>query len=323
MNKKISELFDYGDEIVVNDKIGIVLDPEEIKELTMKKIRENETMSVNNKKRLSRGVVAVIVAAACLALCGAGYAAGLFRQQYNWRGEAVGELHPGETMVSQDKVIELHSLSDAETVQAILDDRKDRELVIVRDANGEHFSQRSESVSSVDELREKLKKENSPLRVPYEIPAGYTLTNAYVAYESTGGYALTSAETCMDGLVVNRYSAPPENDFISYYRMDYENGEGDRIFVFARMTQETAYGFSAITGETMKAITVAEMDEALLRTSAESASISMLQYLDEPIDYKDAITLLDKGETDPYTEVYYMLNATNADGDTLIDMLKS
>ena len=89
------------------------------------------------------------------------------------------------------------------------------------------------------------------------------------------------------------------------------------------MTQETAYGFSAITGETMKAITVAGMDEALLRTSAESATISILQYLDEPIDYEDAITLLDKGETDPYTEVDYMLNATNDDGDTLIDMLKS
>ena len=323
MNKNISEIFDYGDEIVIAEEINGMFDPEEIKELTMKKIR-NDGMEIKKRgKRLRTGLVAAIVAAACLVLCGAGYAAGLFRQSYNWQGEKVGEPRPAETMSPQDKVIEINSLADMETRQAILDDRADRELVIVHEAWGESSSLRSETVGSVDELAEKLAAEDSPLRVPWNIPDGYVLTNGLVSFDSLGGYTRTSSEVRDDGLVVDRYTAPPENDFISYYRLDYENEDGERIFIFARMGQESAYGFSATNGETVKAAEVAGMTEALAQWDADSATLNMLQKLETPINYQDVFMLMgDDEENDPYTEVYYMLSASGVDGDGLMQMVR-
>ena len=322
MDKKISELFDYGDEIVITDEISKMFDPEEIKEITMKKIHADENTPTQKTRNLSKGVTAAVIAAACLALCGAAYAAGLFRQNYNWNGEAVGEPHPVETVSPEGKVIDLRSQADAKTIQAILDDRADRELVVVHDAGEDSFSQRSESVASMAELQNKLEAEGSPLRAPYEIPDGYELTGGYVAYESTVGYTLSSSEVRSDGLVVDRFIAPPENDFISFYRMDYENEAGDRIFIFARMSDEAEYAFSAVTGENLEVVTIAGMDEALLHTSAESTTLSMLQYFNDPIDYVDPLTLEDNDDTDPFTEAYYMFNATNVDAEGLMQMLQ-
>ena len=219
-------------------------------------------------------------------------------------------------------MIDLRSQADEKTIQAILDDRADRELVVVHDAGEDSFSQRSESVASMAELQNKLEAEGSPLRAPYEIPDGYELTGGYVAYESTVGYTLSSSEVRSDGLVVERYIAPPENDFISYYRMDYENEAGDRIFIFARMSDEAEYAFSAVAGESLEAVTITGMDKALLHASADSATLSMLQYFNDPIDYVDTLTLVDNDDTGPFTEAYYMFNATNVDAQGLMQMLQ-
>ena len=63
MDKKISELFDYGDEIAVTDEINAMFDPAEIKEITMRKIHENST----HPRRSFRRITAVALAA-CLIL---------------------------------------------------------------------------------------------------------------------------------------------------------------------------------------------------------------------------------------------------------------
>ena len=63
MDKRISEIFDYGDEIVVTDEINIMFDPAEIKEITMRKI--NET-TARPRRPFRRAVI--IAAAACLIL---------------------------------------------------------------------------------------------------------------------------------------------------------------------------------------------------------------------------------------------------------------
>lgn len=322
MNKNISDIFDYGDEIVIAEEINGMFDPNEIKELTMEKIRNDGIENNKSGKRLRTGLVAAIVAAACIALCGVGYAAGLFRQDYNWRGEKVGAPRPVETMVPQDKVIELDSFADVKTIQALLDDRADRELIIVHDAEAEHFSQRSEAVTSIEQLREKLAAERSLLHVPYEVPAEYVLTNGVVCYDSVGGYTLVSSETRPEGLIVDRYAAPVENDFISYYRLDYENTAGERIFIFARLSEESAYGFSSLNGENVEAVSAAGMDEALLQWDADSATLSMLQYLDEPVFFEEVFMLTGDGDADPFTEVYYHCSATGVDGEGLMQMVQ-
>ena len=318
---KISDLLDTMEAPEIGLKEAEAISPNRIKEIAMKKIHTNQTIPFESRKRMSRGVIAAIVAAACLALCGAGYAAGLFRQQYNWKGEAVGAPRLVETVIPQDKVIGIKS--DTQAIQAIYNERADRELIAIQDAAGYHFSQRSESVSSMEELKEKLSAENSPIQVPYEIPEGYVLTSGFVAYETTNGYKLNSSEVRSDGLVVERYSAPPENDFISYYRLDYENEAGDRIFIFAQMSQESAYDFSAMSGESVESITIAGMDEALLHKSAARTALSMLQYLDQPISYVDIFTTHDdESESDPFTEIYYYFDVTNVDGEGLMQMVR-
>lgn len=317
MNKKISELFDLDDEIVVGTGIGNELDPEEIREMTMKKIRADKT---EKRKKLSRGAIAAIVAVACLALCGAAYAAGLFTRSFNWKGEVTGSSGPTE--MTQDEMIEVRSQADAETLRNILDDRADRELVIVHDGGSSDFSHRSEQVGSIDELRAKLEAENSPFAVPFEIPSGYVLADGFVSYDSTGGYALVSTETRPDGLVVERYAAPEENDFISFFRLDYENEAGETLFIFARLSPGAAYEFSALSGDAAEALAVDGMDEALLLAGGGSATLHMLRYLDAPIDYVDPAEVAGGYDTDPYTEAYYYLYASSMDGEALTGMLK-
>ena len=155
MNKKISELLDLDDEIVVGDGAGGMLDPEEIREMTMRKIRADKT---EKRKKLSRGAIAAIVAVACLALCGAACAAGLFTRSFNWKGEVTGSTGPTE--MEQNEMIEVRSKTDAETLRNILDDRADRELVIVHAGGSTGFSHRSEQVGSIAELRAKIEAES-------------------------------------------------------------------------------------------------------------------------------------------------------------------
>lgn len=322
MNKRISELFDYGDEIVVDERIGGSFDPREIEELTMKKIHVEAAPAPGTRRRLRGGVIAVIAASVCLILCGAAYAAGLFHQQYNWKGEAVGEPRQMRP-IRKEKMIEVRSLSDAETIQAILDDREGRELVIVHDVTGDNYSLRSEPVASLEELQERLEAEASPIRAPYEIPEGYVLTDGYVAFDSRGGYTLRSSELRQDGLQVDRYDAPPENDFISGYRLDYENGSGSHLFIYVTLNEGAAYGFSAADGETMTPVAVDGMEEALLHSCEAGATVYMLHYLEEPIRYEDRVVLTHPDlEVHPFTEAYYLFNGRNVDAESLMQMLK-
>ena len=85
MNKKISELFDYGDEIVVNDEIGMMFDPAEIKELTMKKIHEDRPSEATPHPRNHMRRFIGIAVAACLVFALAMTALAVIN---NWRGYA-------------------------------------------------------------------------------------------------------------------------------------------------------------------------------------------------------------------------------------------
>ena len=63
MKKKIPELLDYADEIVITDEIRDLFDPVEIKELTMKKIHESERQTARTRRPS-----AILLAAALAAL---------------------------------------------------------------------------------------------------------------------------------------------------------------------------------------------------------------------------------------------------------------
>ena len=320
MSKRLWNLSHSADEVVITDEIEVMFHSKAIKELTMNKIHADALTSSRSKTNIGKGMIALIAAAVCLALCGAGYASGLFSQTYNWQGEAIGAPQPLETVGPQEMIV--LNQSDAYDIQSILDDRTDRELVIVQEKGGDHSSLRSESIRSLEELKEKLAAENSPLCAPCCVPNEYVLKNGLVGYDSTDGYTLVSSEQQTDGRTVSRFISARESDFISYFRLDCENAAGDRLFLFARMSQKADYNFSAVNGEAMEAVQVKDMDEALLRVGTESTSLSMLQYLEIPIIYKDPFSTIGYKDSDPYTEIYYLCYATGIDGATLMEMFQ-
>ena len=73
MDKKISQLFDYGDEIAVTDEINVMFDPAEIKEITMRKIHET---TARPRRRFRRMTAVALAACLILALGVTAYATG-------------------------------------------------------------------------------------------------------------------------------------------------------------------------------------------------------------------------------------------------------
>ncbi len=85
MNRKISELFDYGDGTVVSDETGMAFDPAEIRELTMKRIHEDHPPEAAPPARNHLRRFIVVAAAACL-VCALAVTA--FATISKWRGYA-------------------------------------------------------------------------------------------------------------------------------------------------------------------------------------------------------------------------------------------
>lgn len=71
MNKRIPELLECGEEIVITDEVRKMFDPEEIKELTMSKIYKNEKRTKHTK----RFSMILIAAALTMALTASAFAA--------------------------------------------------------------------------------------------------------------------------------------------------------------------------------------------------------------------------------------------------------
>ena len=129
MNKKISELFDYGDEIVVNNEIGTLLDPAEIKELTMRKIQADRLAGAAPHHRKYSRRFAGIAAAACLILV-----LGITTFAVNkWRGYADTEgltKAEIETMLRQYTSLVSSQLVEPDGTVHYLDDQYNELMVL-------------------------------------------------------------------------------------------------------------------------------------------------------------------------------------------------
>lgn len=102
MKKKIPELLDFDDEIVVTDEIRNLFDPEEIKEMTMNKIHQNEPQA----SRVRKPAMVILAAAAAAALTMTAFAAyqfliadqfgGYFGELTNDQAEVMEQIGTGE-----------------------------------------------------------------------------------------------------------------------------------------------------------------------------------------------------------------------------------
>lgn len=130
MNKKISELFDYGDEIVVKDEIGMMFDPAEIKELTMKKIHEDRPSEASPHTRNHMRRFIGIAVAACL-ICALAMTAYAIINRWSGYADTEGLTHAEvEEMLQQYVSLTSCQLIEPDGTVHYLDDQCNELMVL-------------------------------------------------------------------------------------------------------------------------------------------------------------------------------------------------
>lgn len=312
---RISDLLDVlGDDTVpVTEREDADLS-ERIADLTLQKVRGAEAEAEKGKRGRSRGgVVLALIAAALAALSVTAYASGLLGRLVDWRGQTVETPVDPLATVPPDAALYGDEARDA-LIAGLLAQREGRELVIVRDGGSVFCSGRTVPVTSPEALEAMLAGENSPLTVPLTVPAGYALTSGGVSYESARGYGYTleSLETREDGLVVERYSAPPEGDFISGYWLEWENDAGERLFLTGNMWPgAAAMDFGVPEGSDVFPLTVTGMDDALGVQDEGYATLTLRRGLASPVPFAPSDPLEEggRGFLFEYTDILYQIHA--------------
>ena len=293
-----------------------------IMEATMKKIHTIEGNKTMPAKRLGRGALAAIIAAAILALSGAALAAGHMFQLVNWKGEPVGEPEPMATPHLETAIAAEDESSQA--AARIVESQKSGELVIIRHADGSAESaERREELGSLEELRERLAAEDSVLTVPFHIPANWSFSQGWLTLESAAGYGYTlvSAEETDYDFTAERWAAAEGGDFIAGYLVVFHDADGEERAIEARLQwPENEHAFGTEDGDRAEALTVDGMENALLIERPQSATVYMQKPLDEPIAYESVFHLMNPESvpiTEAFTTAFYRLNGWNADADEL------
>ena len=329
---KISDLLDVIEDDTVPIREKNIIASERIMEVTMAKIHMDEDYSGSAKKKFGKGTIALLIAAAVLALSVTAYASGLFSRLVNWQGQTLEtETEPMATMPPDAEMIG-DEARDA-VINSILEQREDRELIIVRHDGSASSTERTAPLTSIEELSELLTKESSTLTVPITIPEDYTLVMGRVCFESAQGYGytLTSKETREDGLVVEHYSAPVEGDFISGYTLEWENTAGQRISLQAVMMNDAGDTGFGVWGESKVVdLSAAGMDDALAIEGEQSSTAWLRQVLDPPVFCESTFAVMDDtaidADDDPFstfTDVIYKIYAQGKTVDEIQAMLVS
>lgn len=313
---KISDLLDVVQDDTVSIRETDLISSERITELTIMKLRAETSESARCRRKPRKSSIAAIVAAACLVLSVTASASGLFGRTVNWKGRPVRvdpEIpQPFETIPPDTAMMGNESLD--EVIASILAQREERELMIVRHGGSASSIERTAAVSSVEELKELLAGEDSLLTVPISIPPEYRLITGRVSYESKSGYGYTlrSVENRADGLVVERYTAPPEGDFICGFMLEYENEEGKKLCLMGYMVPDSQAEFGVPDGGTVYSLHVNGMDDALGIKAVEGGRSSFLylrQRLSPPVvcESRDAL-MGSPTDTTEYGEIHYSVS---------------
>ena len=321
---KISDLLDLIEDDSVPIREKDIIASERIMEAAMNKIRtEKEKTPV--RKGMRRGTALVVIAAALLALSVTALATGLLDRVVGWDGTQVEEpsATPMPTEVPASAVVEE---AERQSISEALVQNQGRELIIARSGCNAGSTDRIEVFSSVDQLMDLLEEKGAPLIIPVSVPEGYAFTRGSAAYQLAAGYSyeLTSSETQDSGLVVERYAAPEEGDFISGYTLVYANAAGDELMVSGRMSENSESAvFGYMDGDAVKKANLKEMDDALVIEYPEYTALFMRKALEKPISYVFPLGMLREGD-DPENEfdgIVYQVTSAAFDGDEILSLL--
>ena len=307
---RISDLLDVIEDDTVEIEEKELTAPERIAELTLQRLHAEST-----EKRRHSGKIGLIVliAAVLAALSVTAYATGLLSRLVNWQGQTVEtEAEPMATVPPDAEMI--GNTKREALISEILSQREGRELIIIREGEKGICGSRNVPVASVEELEELLMSEGSPFTIPVTIPEGYSLITGFVRYEALLGYeyTLATSEAREDGLVVERYTAPAEGDFISCYQLDYENASGELFSLIGMMMPESDMDFVVGSAGSVYPLTVNGMDNALGIQNESSSSLSLRRKLAAPILCESVYELMGAhGESIEYGDVTYQIFAYN------------
>ncbi len=324
---KISDLLDVIEDDTVPIQEKNIVSSERIMELTLAKIHADTDNNGTDRKKLSKGAIAAIVVAACLALSVTAFATGLVSRVVNWQGEMIGEVE--EVSVTPPPICE--EMERIERTQSILDEANCVELIIVKytDENGvtgTKSSGLSRTLWSIEELEAALSDKGSELQL-FTAPAGYELRSAKVMYDCAEGYEYTliSSETDDSGLTVKKYVLPRVGAVVSGYLIDYRDAEGASLFIMGRLLSSDVE-FTIDEDETVRSIPVDGMDSALLVEQTDGTgpvTLEMAKALAVPIPYVEKAILSGAfpTEDDIFKKAWYSVNTDSMDADALLEWI--
>ena len=324
---RISDLLDVMEDDTVPVREKEIIASGRIMEVTMAKINA-EIENNNTTKKLSRGAIAAIAAAACLLLTVTAFATGFMNRMVNWQGDQVDVAVPMPTPIPTENAGAFRERDAAldEAINEALDHEQGRDFVVARTEGHASAPQRIETLQSVDKLKDLLARDDSGLDLPFSVPEGYTFLTGYVSYDLAEGYAyeLVSSETKDSGVVVERYTAPEEGDFVSGYMLLFANAAGDELMFAGDLMEESAHmAFGYEETDTVTKIKVKNMDDALMITRASNTRLYMRKALAKPISYVDPLIAVD-GPYDIATEfdgIVYKVDSDVLDGNALLALL--
>ena len=284
---KISDLLDLIEDDSVSLREREITASQRIEEVTMKKLHTEENYFPVTKKKASKGVSLFILAAALLALSATALASGLLEHVVRWDATTMEE--PSATPMPTD--FPMNAVFDEAQEQAMGDalaQNQGRDLVIASFGDRAGTIARMEKLSSPEELNVLLEEMNSVLTVPIQAPEGFTFSQGSVSYELAEGYdyVLKDTQEQEGGLVVARYTAPEEGDFISAYTLRYVNAAGKEFSLSARLEENSeSAGFGIRDGDRVQKLDVKDMDNALLIEYPEYRVVFLRKALSSPISY--------------------------------------
>ena len=321
---KISDLLDLIEDDFVPIREKDIIASERIMEATMTKIR-TEKDNTPVRKGMRRGTALVIIAAVLLTLSVTAFATGLIDRIVRWDGTQVEE--PSATPMPTT-VPETSPLDETEyrAISEALAQNQGRELIIASFGEKGGSIDRIEVLASVDQLKVLIEEQDSPFIIPLSIPQGYTLSRGVAAYQLAAGYsyALTSSETQDNGLVVKRYAAPEEGDFISGYTLVFANAAGDELTVCGTLSENSESAtFGYMEGDTVNKADVKEMDDALVIEYPEYTALFMRKALEKPISYVFPLGMLREGEdtVNKFDGIVYKVTSTAYDEEAILSLL--
>ena len=321
MNERISNIFDYGDEIVVEEERDDRIDPARIKELTMDKIKYGGYHAMGTKTgKKARPAVRTVLIAAIVAVLLAGTAFAVYH--FGIQDLVLTEKEDGSAMISVlgwRDTPEYQAFAEWETYQTEYNSTHEIPHTDDPDIPVAYLRVGAWSQEMVDTLNGILAKydltmhDNASIILPAE-GGGIDTESFFVGNTSAGGYAYRDGTLMLEGEYALSDGETVEYQLFSAVKGTFTDISGGMDAVKEEWTYTAADGteVSLIMGENMSMI-VADMDHAFVTAHTVFGNVSDRAALEE---WADGICWKALNACRGFTDEYYAAYRAALEEDT-------